>query len=223
MYSMTKLTIVTLAVLFFASISVTVNAQPAPAPSNPSTKTDMGAVAKGLGDDALKLKEKADQAFKKLGDLQTQLDKDQQNTQLAAKTVDELLSLLHTDDDLLSPDGEYARTLTAEEAIVRNYANRAAASTDPEIRKMAGWFKDRADEIASLRVEAEKLRTRFKADIDRLDQQKERLEFAVVAAQITKFLQNAHEYIDTLKGMAADTKDLADKVGNAFGTSQPTQ
>jgi DNA repair exonuclease SbcCD ATPase subunit len=198
------------------------SAQPQPAPASPS-RSDMGSVSKNLGDEALRLKEETARGLKKLDDLERQLTVGRENTENAGRTVDELLSLLREGAARLSPDAAYVRILNAQEATVRDFANRAASHADGEIRKLASWYKDKAEEIATIRQEAEQLRTRLLTQIDRLEQQKGRLEFAVAAVQIDQFIKNARAYLDTLNDIATGAKSLADNLGNAFGTTQPTQ
>jgi uncharacterized phage infection (PIP) family protein YhgE len=223
MRPITVISIAAFAGLFLALVSATAYAQSAPSPSSPAGKTDMGEIAKSLGDDALKLKQETERGLQRLDELEGQLRANQQNTANAKKTVEELLSLLREGADRLAPARVYRSTLKAEEDTVRDYANRAAANTDSEIRNKAGWFKDRADEIAAIQSEAEQLRTRLISEIDRLEKQKVQLEFAVAATQIEQFIKNAHEYLDTVSKMATGAKNLADKIGNTFGTNQPTQ
>lgn len=216
----TALTIALLAGLVLAGPEI--SAQPQPVQAQPN-QTDMGAIAKNLGDEALKLREDTSRGLRKLDELERDLTINQQNTENTRKTVDELMSLLREGASRLSPDGVYVRTLDSQEAVVRDFGNRAAAKTDAEIRKLAAWYKDKAEEIAGIRREAEQLRTRLLAQIDRLEQQKERLEFAIAVTQIEQFIKNARAYLDTLNTIAVGAKNLADNLGNAFGTARPTQ
>ena len=158
MCRITASTIVILVGIILASPEL--NAQPQSAPA-PASRADMGAISKNLGDEALRLKEETARGLKKLDDLERELTINQQNTENARKTVEELLSLLREGAARLSPDGAYVRTLNAEETIVRDFGNRAIANADGEIRKLAPWYKDKAEEIAAIRREAEQLRTRL--------------------------------------------------------------
>jgi DNA repair exonuclease SbcCD ATPase subunit len=194
-----------------------------PSPSQSSRAADMGAVSKELGEEALRLTEEAARGLKRLDELQAALETDQRRTQNAKQTVEQLLSLLREGVGRLDPSGAYVRTLDAEESTVRDFANRAATNPDTEIRPMAEWFKGKADEISAIRRNAEQLRTRLLTQIDRLERQQERLEFAIAATQVESFIKNARAYLDTLSNIANGAKSLADNIANAFGANGPTQ
>ena len=206
--------------LLFIQVS-TVRAQSSAASPAPVDK--MGEIAKSLGNDALELKTETEQGLKRLNELEERLKQNVQDTKNAGKTIDELLSLLGQAADRLKPEGVYRKTLKAVEDTVRDYANRAATDPDPEVRKLADSFKNRAERIAALGRDAEQLRTSFLAHIDRLSQQKHRLEFSTALAETDEFIKNARAYFDTLNNIAAGTKKLSDDIQNAFGTSKPTQ
>jgi chromosome segregation ATPase len=195
----------------------------APSLGQSTRSTDMGAISRELGQEALRLTEEAARGLKRLDELQTALEADQQNTQNARRTVEQLLSLLREGVARLDPGGAYVRTLDAEEASIRDFANRAATNPDTEIRPMAEWFKGKADEISAIRRNAEQLRTRLLTQVDRLERQQERLEFAIAATQVESFIKNARAYLDTLSSIANGAKSLADNIGNAFGAGGPTQ
>jgi hypothetical protein len=154
---------------------------------------DVGEAAKGLGADALRLAEETARGIKRLEELQKSLDAGVSNTVNAKKAVDELLMLLRETASRLSPDGAYGKALNAEEGAVRDWASRAASNRNPESRRFARQFESNADDIATIRRDAEQTRTRFVAEIDRLEQRREVLDFGVAAAQIDQFIKDARE------------------------------
>jgi hypothetical protein len=199
----------------------------APTPVSPAApqanQTNPSEIAKGLGEDALKLRDETVRGANRLDQLQKELDANLTNTTNAKKLVDDLLTLLRETASRLSPEGAYVKTLNAEESTVRNFASQAGANRNPEVRALARSFEGNADEIAKIRRQAEQTRTQFIGEIDRLEQRREILDFSVAAAQIDQFIKNAHEYLDVVSNIANNTKVLSDRIGQSFPGSIPTQ
>jgi hypothetical protein len=91
------------------------------------------------------------------------------------------------------------------------------------VRRLARSFEGNADEIAKILREAEQTRTKFIAEIDRLEQRREILDFGVAAAQIDQFIKNAREYLSVVGDIANNTKGLSDRIGQGFPGTIPTQ
>jgi len=223
---MNRMIITTLAALIaghLATASALAETQPGPPALAPSSPTGMAAIAKQLGTEALSLKEQTARALTKLDELERTMQREQKNTEGAATTVKELLALLRDAARRLDNDGAYAKALNAEQATVTDLADQARTHPDTEVRKLADWYTGKADEIAGIRRDAEQLRTQLLAQIDRLEQEKERLRFAIAATHIEAFIKDARGYLDILSHIATGAKGLADGIGNAFGTNRPTQ
>jgi len=215
----------TAALLALLALIATTSAQTQPnSPSlSNSASADLGSISQKLGEETLSLKAQTAEALKKLDGLEDSLTEKQKNTEQAMTTVNELLALLNDAASRLSKDGNYVRTLSAEEDTVTKIADRARAHPDPEVRKLASWYQGKADEIAALLRDAEQLRTQLLTQIDRLDQEKERLSFAVAATNIEAFIKDARSYLDILSNIATGAKGLADNIGNTFGSAGATQ
>jgi hypothetical protein len=221
----TIMSIATIAIIATAAASHDISQpQVRPTTSTANSKAvDMGSISKELGNEAIRLREQTASSLKRLDELESILATGQQNSERATAMVAELLSLLREAAARLAPNGKYVKTLDAEIATVNGIADRARAHTDTEIRRTADWYAAKSDEISDIRRKAEELRTTLIAQIDRLEQEEERLAFAVAATHIDAFIRNAREYLNVVTGIAGGAKGLADSIGNAFGTNLPTQ
>jgi hypothetical protein len=196
-------------------------------PSSPSAPTgtspNVGDMAKSLGIEALKLREETERGLQRLQELQAALATNHENTKNAGKMVDDLLRVLRDAESRLSPDGAFANLLRDQERTVRDWANRARANRNAEIRQLAKSFEANADEIAKIRREAEQSRTKFIGEIDKLEQRREVLEFGLALLKAEEFIKDAKEYLDVVNGMYLGTKALSDNIGTQFPGTIPTQ
>ena len=78
----------------------------------------------------------------------------------------------------MAPDAETGVTLRKQEVAVRNLAIRAEVHPDPDIRKTADYFQQKATELHALNRSVEEIRTRLVTQIDRLEELKTQLEFS---------------------------------------------
>jgi hypothetical protein len=193
-----------------------------PAAGN-SPGVDMGAISQKLGQETLSLRQQALDATTRLDALEKSLADGQRNTEQATATVDELLKLLRGLAARLSKDGQYAQLVNAEKNTITNIGDRATAHPNPKVRDLAPWYQAKADNLSQDLSDAEQLRTKLLAEIDRLEKEKDVLSFTIAAANIEAFIKDARDYLDILSNLAATTKGLADDIGNAFGTTTPTQ
>lgn len=188
-----------------------------------SPVVDMGSISQKLGEETLSLRQQALDATKQLDALEQSMADGQQNTEHATATVDKLLNLLRSLAARLSKDGPYAQLVNAEKSTITNIGDRATAHPNPKVRNLASWYQAKADNLSQDLSEAEQLRTKLLAEIDRLEKEKDVLSFAVAAANIEAFIKDARDYLGILSNLASTTKGLADDIGNAFGTTAPTQ
>ena len=124
--------------------------------------------------------------------------------------------------DRLAPQNKFRKMLEALRVLIaRARAAAAGASPDPKRRARADSFTASADKIALFQREAEEMRTRFTADIDRIERLRDRLEDAYAANEIDDFVKHARAYLDQMKAIADDTRHLANGLEN-FGSPPPT-
>ncbi|MFI4996045.1 MAG: hypothetical protein ACHQAQ_09710 [Hyphomicrobiales bacterium] len=210
--------------LLAAAMQLHVQAQavaPPPATGQVADEVDMQALSKELAGEAKRLQDDTLRRLDELGKLEKSLQDKQRDTASAKQNVDALIKLLRDAADRLAPDNAYRKTLKAEEDIIRGLARDAEASPDPELRKMIPQYRGNLADIGSMQEEAEGLRTRLTAQIDRLVRLRERMEHMWAASQIDAFIKDARAYLDHMKAIADGTQNLANGL-DSFGRSPMT-
>jgi hypothetical protein len=177
---------------------------------------DLKPVSKALADEALRLKEDADTRDRKLQALESELDKNKQDLEAAAKHVDECLALLREAADRLGPDAESRVAFAKQRVVVRDLASRAEVHPDANVRKTVAYFEQKVAEMRDLNRALEEARTRLLSNIDRIGNLKKQLEFSRAVAQTGEALKGARGYLDNIRTIAASAQRLANDL-DGFG------
>jgi hypothetical protein len=91
---------------------------------------------------------------------------------------------------------------------------------DPEVRKTAEYFRQRAADIAAIMRAAEETRSHLSIHIDRLLPIKDRLRFSRSPAELQENINGGQVYLDDLRTLAAGTQRVADNLDNFWGASR---
>jgi hypothetical protein len=105
--------------------------------------------------------------------------------------------------------------LRKQEVAVRDLAIRAEVHLDSDIRKTAGYFRQKTTELHALNRAVEEIRTRLITQIDRLEELKIQLEI-VTAAQIGEAVKGGEVSLDDIQAITEDAQRIAADLGG-FG------
>jgi hypothetical protein len=87
--------------------------------------------------------------------------------------------------------------------------SRTTTSSDPEVRKTAGYFQQKTTELHALNRSIEETRTRLVTQMDRLEELKLQLEFNRTAAQIGEAVKGGEASLDDMQAIAEDARRIA--------------
>jgi hypothetical protein len=196
------------------SPTMTVKPSPPPAAAVPNVKDQSRrTISKDMLHETTRLKDDATGWVHKLQelelDLKLRLDlKKNQDLEVAGKDVNDCLVVLRAAADRFAPDAQTKVTLHKEEAAVRDFAIRAEVNPNPEIRKTANYFQQKATELRALSRSVEELRTRLVTQIDRLEKLKTQLKFNHTAAQIGEAVKDGVVSLNNLQSISEDAQRI---------------
>ena len=143
-------------------------------------------------------------------DLKLQLDlKKNQDIEPTRRDINECLVVLRAAASRLAPDAEARVTLRKQEVSVRDLAIRAEVHPDPDIRKTASYFQQKATELHALNRSVEEIRTRLVTQIDKLEKLKIQLEFNRTVAQIDEVVKGGEVSLDNMQAITEDAQRIA--------------
>jgi hypothetical protein len=188
---------------------------PSPAAAAPNVKDQtLSSISKAIVHVTTRLKDNATGWAHKVQelelDLKLQLDlKKNQDIEATGRDIIEYLVVLRGAATWLSPDVETVVTLRKQELAIRNLAIRAEVNPDPDIRKTASYFHQRATELHALNRSVEETRTRLVTQIDRLEELKIQLEFNRTVTQISDVVKSGEISFDNIKAITLDAQRIA--------------
>ncbi len=125
--------------------ATSMQAPPAVATATPNVKDlSSSSISMAMAHETTRLKDDAAGWRQKLQDLELDLKKNQQDVEATGKDIDECLVVMRAAAGRLAPDAATRGALRKQEAAVRDLAIRVEVHSDPEIRKQAGYFSERA-------------------------------------------------------------------------------
>jgi hypothetical protein len=175
------------------------------------------AIAKGIFDEASRLKSDAAEWGQKLQDLEVHL-KNNQNVDDTVKDVERWLVVTRTAADRLTPNSETRTNLRKQEDAIRDLAIRAEVHADQAIRKTAGYFQQKTAELHAVNRSLEETRIHLVTEIDRLEELKGELEFNYAAAQSDESLKDGKVIVDNIQALTDAAQRLAGDLQNLGGT-----
>jgi predicted phage tail protein len=193
------------------------------APSPPSAAEQDLVDLKKLAEEGARLKRGAEDSLRALDEKQRVLDMILKDIQSARQFVDDLMKLLKDTADRLGPESSYAKTLQAQEELVRGLAGEASSSRNTADRLYGDQLDKQASVIAGLRGEARDLAAKLAAEIDRLDRSKSQLRFAFALRSTDAFIKTAREYLDAAREVVNGAADLATRAERIAAPTVPTQ
>jgi chromosome segregation ATPase len=188
-----------------------------PGAASPDTnQSDTNQTIRDLAAEAERLRNGASETLRQLDEKQQQLERNINNTRAAEANVDQMINLLKEIAGRVAPDSKYVQALGKQMGVVREYAARAGASPNENIRNYQPRLNAQIEEIEKLRTEAGQTHSKLVAEIARLERSKEELVFASVIAQTAEFIANARAYLNSVKKILQDTGELANKTGRVL-------
>jgi hypothetical protein len=175
------------------------------------------AIAKGIFDEASRLKSDAAEWGQKLQELEVHL-KNNQNVDDTVKDVERWLVMTRAAADRLTPNSETRTNLRKQEDAIRDLAIRAEVHSDQAIRKTAGYFQQKTAELHAVNRSLEETRIHLVTEIDRLEELKGELEFNYAAAQSDESLKDGKVIVDNIQALTDAAQRLAGDLQNLGGT-----
>ena len=201
------------------ALAAEVNAVAAEQPKKPQNR-DLATASKVIAEQASLLKDDAANRDVRLQELEDGLQQSQQDTEAKGRIIDEFVLLMRGAAERLAPAAEFRTAFSSLETKIRSYANLAETSPDPEVRKTAEYFRQRAADIAAIMRAAEETRSHLSLHIDRLLPIKDRLRFSRSPAELHENMNGGQVYLDDLRTLAAGTQRVADNLDNFWGASR---
>jgi hypothetical protein len=196
-----------------------VNAMAAEQPKNLQSR-DFATASKSIAEQASRLKDDAAKRDVQLQELDDGLQQNLQDTEAKGRIIDEFVLLMREAAERLAPAAEFRTAFASLETKIRSYANQAETNPDPEVRKTAEYFRQRAADITAIIRAAEETRSHLSIHIDRLLPIKDRLRLGRSPAELQENINGGQVYLDDMRALAAGTQRVADNLDNFWGTSR---
>jgi hypothetical protein len=174
---------------------------------------EAAAIAKGIVDEASRLKSDAAEWGQKLQELEVHL-KNNQNVDDTVKDVERWLVVTRAATERLAPNSETRANLRKQEDAIRDLAIRAEVHSDQAIRKTASYFQQKTAELHAVNRSFEETRIRLVTEIDRLEELKGELEFNHAAAQSDEALKDGKVTVDNIQALTGAAQRLASDLQN---------
>ena len=180
---------------------------------------DFATASKLIAEQASQLKDDAAARDVRLQELEDSLQKDQQDIEVKGRIIDEFVLLMRGAAERLAPAAEFRTAFSSLETEIRSYANQAETNPDPEVRKTAEYFRQRAADITAIVRAAEETRSHLSIDIDRFLPIKDRLRLSRLPAELQQNMKGGQVYLNYMRTLAARSQRVADNLDNFWGAS----